>query len=57
MGDIRDEMITAATKLKEYCKTEECDIHCPFYNGESEYGFPKCGIGDPHEWEIEKGEE
>ena len=54
MGDVRDEMIIAATKLKEYCNTEECDIHCPFYNGKSEYGFPKCNIGDPHEWKIKK---
>lgn len=60
MKDVRTEMVMAAIKLKEYCKTEECDIHCPFYNGESDYGFPQCGIGDPHEWEIweiKKGEE
>lgn len=60
MKNIRKEMIKAATKLKEYCKTEWCNSHCLFFIGKDEYGFPQCGIGDPHEWEIweiKKGEE
>lgn len=57
MQDIRTEMIMAAIKLKEYCKTADCNIHCLFFNGRDEYGLPICEIGDPHEWEIKKGEE